>query len=128
MGSVRDASRPELAQLERLFVTTADDAASVLGGAAFRVTNARGQALEPAVNRAMFEAQMLAFSWIQEGQDVAGKRTLIRRRLAEVYKQPTFLDAIQRATGDRARTIARVKGLAGALREAGLQVKLPNGV
>jgi hypothetical protein len=128
MGSVRDAPRPKLKALETLFEITTDRVALVFGGAAFRVTNAQGKALEPAVNRALFEAQMLAFSWIQDGQDVASSRAEIRKRLAALYKRPAFQDAIQRATGDRARTIARVKGVVAALQEAGLTVKSPSGI
>jgi Protein of unknown function DUF262 len=128
MASVQDASRSKLRALETLFDTTTVRVESVLGSRAFRVTDARGHVLEPAVNRALFEAQMLAFSWIPESEDVVGARAEIIRRLAALYKRQIFQDSIRRATGDRARTLTRVKGVVGALEDAGVEVRSPSGV
>lgn len=125
MTSVKDAAPAKLKTLESVFETTCDVALAVLGESAFRMTDARGNPLETGVNRALFEAQMLGFSWVESPTATAKKKSSIMRELARLYRDSDFQDSIQRATGDRARTMLRVRGVVKALRAAGVRVKAP---
>jgi hypothetical protein len=125
MASVKDARRPALNQLDELFTSTTARLAQTLDGGAFRLTNAAGRPLESAVNRALFDAQMLAFSWVTDDADLENARVDILERFAELYSQPGFQDAIRRATGDRSRTFTRVRGIVQALSDAGVELDAP---
>jgi hypothetical protein len=111
----------QLALLTETFSKTVALLSLCLPGAAFRVADADGRALESSVNRALFDAQMLAFSWVS-GRMTAVDPAAVRRELSPLYRDEGFRDAIQRATGDRARTLKRVRDTCSALRRAGLQV------
>jgi hypothetical protein len=125
MSSVKDAGPAKLKTLEALFETTTGIALAVLGESAFRMTDARGHPLESGVNRALFEAQMLGFSWVESSTATTRKRSSIVKEFAKLYRDSDFQDSIQRATGDRARTMVRVRGVVKALRAAGVRVKAP---
>jgi hypothetical protein len=124
MARHRNANRRQLRALTEVFEETMDRVCDVLGPSAFRVTDRRGTPLERSVNRALFEAQCLAFHWI-EGKGYSSKRRAIRSSLGSLYKNHEFDDSIRRATGDRARTLNRTKGIVGALRHAGVSVRAP---
>ena len=121
MRSVRNASAQELRHLEGIFKKTIGRLDIVLGSGAFRLTDENGHPVEKTVNRALFDAQMLVFSWVDE-RELRVKRPAALRALAKEYRSAGFLDTIQRATGDRARTRRRVRLLASALDAAGLSV------
>ena len=125
MREVREANPEALSILRGRFNRTINRVYSVFDGSAFRVTDRRGHPLEPTVNRALFDAQMLVFSWVPSTSDVLGPRQEIVRRLADLYRNEVFADAIQRATGDRARTLLRVRGVADAVRKAGVRLRAP---
>lgn len=125
MDSVKDAGPTKLRNLKEAFENTTAVAYAVLGANAFRTTDSRGHLLETGVNRALFEAQMLAFSWVESPGAIGSKKTSIVRELGKVYRDPDFQDSIQRATGDRTRTLLRVRGVVAALRAAGVRVKAP---
>jgi Protein of unknown function DUF262 len=125
MGTAKDASPVALSRLARLFEVTIERLESVLERSAFRVADAAGRPIEPGVNRALFEAQMLAFSWLDDGGGLPAAKPRTLSALAALYRDGAFQDAIQRATGDRARTLTRVRGVVGVLRESGLSVSPP---
>jgi hypothetical protein len=125
MSSVQNPSKAKVRGFEELFGETISRVADVLGSNAFRITDSRGRALESAVNRALFEAQMLAFSWVPTAKALGRSRSRITSELASLYKRNEFQDSIQRATGDRARTLTRVRGVVEALRGAGVNVEAP---
>jgi hypothetical protein len=120
------SSKPDaqLADDEAAFTRTIARVRDELGTAAFRVTNADGTPTESVVNRAIFDAQMLAFSWIENdpGQvDIPH----VRHEIASLFGQAEFLDSVRRATGDRSRTFRRLRETANALRRAGVVVNVP---
>ena len=124
MAASRNAEPAEIGRLRTKFVQTTAVVHRLLGPAAFRITDRTGNSIEPAVNRALFDAQMLACSWIAEGVgeiDVAR----VRWTLAGLFGDESFMDAIQRATGDRARTLKRIRETVSALQNGGVRLQLP---
>jgi hypothetical protein len=125
MNSIKDAAPGKLKNLKSVFDETTHLAHGVLGASAFRITDSRGRLLETGVNRALFEAQMLAFSWVESSSAAEQEKSAILRELGKQYRDGEFQDSIQRATGDRSRTLLRVRGVVTALRAAGVKVKAP---
>jgi hypothetical protein len=109
--------------LSELFRQTIDRVHSFVGGAAFRLADVNGRPMESAVNRALFDAQMLPFAWASDVSSAS--RETVLRELAQLYQQSTFLDAIQRATGDRARTRTRIRETVAALQRSGMMIAVP---
>jgi hypothetical protein len=121
---MRNSDEKEIERLHSRFVTTTKVVHTLVGQAAFRITDPTGHRIEPAVNRALFDAQMLGSRWVTtdlEDIDVAK----VRRELAGLFSSETFLDAIQRATGDRSRTLRRIRETVGALERAGVRLEVP---
>lgn len=124
MDSVKKSPPDHLAALRQTFEDTVSNVSTLIGAGAFRVTDQKGKALEPSVNRALFDAQMVACSWIvQKIADVDGNR--VRQELAALSGDDSFLDSIRRATGDRARTLKRLRETVSALKKAGASLKIP---
>jgi hypothetical protein len=124
MNQNRNPQRAEVQRLKALFDTTFGRIANILGERAFRLTDRGGNLTERNVNRALFEAQALAFSWVTASSPVPA-RSKVFRELAKVYANDDFDDSIRRATGDRARTLTRLRGIVAALREAGFRLRPP---
>jgi len=122
MSSVKDAEPERLAEFEDLFTSTVDRVRRFIGDHAFRLTDADGKPLEKPVNRALFDCQMLAFSWVST-EATTKERT--RSELALLYESSNFLDAVRRATGDRSRTRRRVREMVCALEQAGFGMTIP---
>jgi len=124
MDAHRNAPDPILLGFQELFELTVDRVASVLGSEAFHVTDTEGHPVETTVNRALFDAQMLTFSWAT-GPLTEAKRPAARRALAALHQDEAFKDAIQRATGDRSRVLSRLRLSVAALQGTGVQVGPP---
>lgn len=124
MGQEREADKKKLLALQEVFRETVERVDALFGESAYRVLDAKGAAAEPTVNRALFDSQMLACSWIT-GPVIKEQRKSVRKRFATLFQNELFLDAIQRATGDRARTLSRLRMTGGALAAAGLKLKVP---
>jgi hypothetical protein len=122
--SQRESTPETLESSRRTFDDTISRVQHLLGAGAFRVTDASGRAIEASVNRALFDAQMLACSWVQGDARSADVR-LVRKELSGLFKDETFLDAIRRATGDRARTLKRLRETVAALSRSGVQIDVP---
>lgn len=123
MDSLRGAEPLDLELLATMFESTVQRVMTFVGAHAFRLTDASGKPLEKAVNRALFDSQMLAFSWVMD--DARASRKTVLKALDQLYQSPDFLDSIRRATSDRSRTRHRVREMAGALQNAGLRVAVP---
>jgi hypothetical protein len=89
----------------------------------------RGNPTEPSVNRALYDAQMLAFSWLDDGQDISKHVSSVRREIALLYRENKqnreFLESIGRATNDPSRLRHRVREMAEALQRAGYKLTIP---
>ncbi|MGQ4414168.1 DUF262 domain-containing protein [Streptomyces sp. SAS_269] len=88
---------------------------------AFRLTDQSGALLEKSLNRALAETQMVAVSRIPESQLTVSREKLLRE-FGSLHQSERFLDTIQRATGDRSRTLGRIEMYLDACRRAGVDV------
>ena len=126
MQSVKEMEEEEIEKYKLVFNETVQRLSSVLGDKAFRITDANGTLIERTVNRALFDAQMTAFSWLTENNDfLTKKEDDIFKEFSKLYQDQEFLDSIQRATSDKARTQKRMKGVVKALQNAGLTLNIP---
>ncbi len=128
MRSMQNAPDGELRALRKRFVKTVTRIRDVWGGSAYRVTDRKGATTERAPNRALFDAQMAAFDLVPDSRNVASKRKEIIREFARLFRQEEFIDSISLATGDRSRTLYRVRESIAALNRAGIKVKTPTGL
>jgi len=119
----RDAKARWLTERAERFQETTALVADVLGQSAFRVIDGKGTPLERNINRAVFDAQMLVFS-VADANAARMRRAKVIRGFGGLFEDADFLDAIRRATGDRARTHERVRNVAAMLEEAGVAVDL----
>jgi hypothetical protein len=100
MQRVRNADPDEIGNLRSTFEGATKMVHTLLGTTAFRVVNHDTGTIEPAVNRALFDAQMISSCWVES--DVAEiEIARVRRELAGLFGDELFMDSIQRATGDR---------------------------
>ena len=123
-NSGRSVAPLEIAEYRRIFFQTVGLIHEFMGSAAFRVLDEEGNRLENTVNRALFEAQMLAFSWVNRGDEQV-ESVAVRRGMAELFDDEAFLDSIQRATGDRSRTLRRLRETVQVLEGANLNINVP---
>jgi Protein of unknown function DUF262 len=123
MREVQHATPSELAKYRALFLGVVENVNLVWGANAFKVTDGQGRATERAPNRALFDAQMAAFTAIRDPLTVQSKRRDIIREFAKLFRTKTFMDSISLATGDRARTVHRISASVGALEAAGIAVQ-----
>ena len=132
MGAHKDPDDEWLAERRQIFASTMSSLASVLGGQSFRLidqegkplSDERGKPLPRGVNRALFDAQAIAFSWVK-APILAGKRAEIVQRISEALTSEATQDAVRRATGDRRRILHRVKAMVSALEAAQVEVDVP---
>lgn len=124
MNDRRELQQAEMESLRSVFESTISTVEKVFDQAAFRNTDTNGNPLESVVNRALFDAQMLACSWVDA--DASSAQVLkARKTMAKCFEDEDFLDAIQRATGDRARTLRRLRDTVASLTAAGIDVTVP---
>ena len=113
------------------FTRTMATTYGVLGSNAFRLIDENGEQLRDAegkplprgVNRALFDAQAIAFSWVVPGGEASNQEVV--RAISVALQDQDLQDAVRRATGDRARIRLRIGRMVQALREAGLKVEVP---
>lgn len=123
MNGAKSAPEEVVEESRQLFHTTISKVAKTLGGTAFRATDPNGDVIDGQLNRALFDAQMMAFSYTSdEGPRITAK---VKKTVATVYEDPLFLDAIRRATGDRSRTFRRIRKYGLKLQEAGFNIDIP---
>jgi hypothetical protein len=123
MSAARNKSADQIVQHRQVFEQAVHRAHTLLGPAAFRVLNVDGAPTESAVNRALLEAQLLACSWLIPQSNPDPQR--VKREIGQLFRSEQFTDAVQRATGDRSRTLQRVRDTIAALVRAGGQVEVP---
>jgi hypothetical protein len=124
MGQVRNSDADQISEYTRIFHYAVHRAATLLGNRAFRVLDRHGEPIESAVNRALLEAQLLSCSWLEGNSEPSPE--LVKERVAGLFRSEEFLDSVQRATGDRARTLRRAQETVEALRAAGASVVVPH--
>ena len=132
MYAHRDPDEGRLAERRQTFSDTMSALATVLGGQSFRLIDRlgnplrdeRGKPLPRGVNRALFDAQALAFSWLKEPIP-PNRRTAVVRQISEALTNDATQDAMRRAIGDRKRILHRVRAIVSALKIAQIEVDAP---
>ncbi|WP_420464360.1 DUF262 domain-containing protein [Candidatus Palauibacter sp.] len=89
-----------------------------------RLRDERGKAVPGGVNRALFDAQGTAFSWIDDPQ-LSDRRRQVVKEISRELTRVDLQDAVRRATGDRTRIRLRISRIARALRSGGVHVDVP---
>ena len=132
MSENRNPSDEWLEQKRVLFRETMLQLAEVLGERAFRLIDSEGNPLRDknnrqlprGVNRALFDAQALAFSWAEKPFSDHAKGVVVEHMSAALNKESTQ-DSVSLATGDRKRILDRVKSMVSALRASDIDVDAP---
>lgn len=101
------------------FHRAADNANALFGSAAFRLTDEAGHLIERNINRALAETQLVTLSEYSTSE-IQTSRDVLLRHLGALHRDDEFLDTIQRATGDRARTLRRLEMYRRVLSNAGM--------
>jgi hypothetical protein len=123
MQDNRSPGEKWISEKRDLFTSTMGLISEVMPGTAFRVTDTSGRSPERAINRALFEAQTVVFSVCDEDQ-ARSKASELRMNIASLFEDSDFNELIQRATGDRFRTLGRIRDTAAAFDTAGVPVDL----
>lgn len=116
-------SEAELEESAVAFRKASDGVLKVLGAGAFRVLNLSGAPLDRNVNRALAETQLTSFSWVQDISLLSERKHTMIEEISLLMQNTDFQDAIQRATGDRSRTLRRLGMFCEALTRAGVNVE-----
>jgi hypothetical protein len=126
MHSVQEADEQKIADYRELFNATMVKLEALLGDRAFRVCDEQGRPLERTVNRALFDAQMLAASWVSNEPPFSDSVVdSLKAQLARLYLDQDFLDSIQKATGNTSNTRRRIEMMVTAFSESGLTLNAP---
>ncbi len=123
MSSMRRADSTAINDMKGVFDYSVKRVQELFGQSAFRLLSASGSPTESSVNRALLEAQLLACSWLIPTSSPSVSKA--RNEIAKLFNNETFNDAVQRATGDRSRTLRRVRDTISALEHAGGVFQVP---
>jgi len=123
MRDHRDPSDNWISEKQELLHGTMQLINSVMNATAFRVTDRVGRPTERVINRAVFEAQAIVFS-VCNSDEAMTRAQYLRESLAALFSDSDYDGLIRRSTGDRARTLGRVRDTIEAFRSAGVSVDL----
>lgn len=123
MRDNRNPSDDWIAEKQGLFRSTMQLINNVMAVSAFRVTDTVGRPTERVINRAVFEAQTIVFS-ICNRDEAQARGQYLRQSLASLFSDSDYDQLIRRATGDRTRTLGRVRDTVEAFQSAGVNVDL----
>lgn len=123
MRSNRDATSEWLQARRQHFQAMVALMVDVLGSSAFRAIDTAGTPVERNINRAVFDAQTLIFS-VADADRARSRAKPLVRQLGKLFENENFNDAIRRATGDRTRTLERIRDVSEAFRAAGVPVSV----
>ena len=112
---------PSLQALADDFSRAADLVYTVFRENSFRLLDARGESAENNINRALFETEMLVLA-STDPDEIVAKVNAVRQAMADLCQNSTYLDTVQRATGDRSRTFSRIMAFANSLSKCGFSV------
>jgi hypothetical protein len=114
----------ELASVAECFAETAADLHSVFDGSAFRINPVSKVPGDRALNRALAEVQLTAFSWVRDRQRIHAVRSRVLSELTALHERRDFVDSVKQATGDRRRLLTRLRLYCETLEQAGLELEV----
>lgn len=116
-------SEEEVNGLADKFTQTLDLIADVFHEHAFRLTDERGGLIDRSLNRALAEAQLVSFSKITSSPEaVKGRRDEILKNTARLHRDESFLNSIQKATGNKSNVTYRIQQYLEALVKSGIKI------
>lgn len=132
MDQHRDPHARWLAQRTGVFEKTMTRLSKVPGSQSFRLIDKDGDPLRDednkplprGVNRALFDAQSIAFSWV-DGDISPRIHSRIIEAISDRLAEDGTQDAVRRATGDRRRIFSRVRAMVAALESAKVDLYVP---
>jgi hypothetical protein len=77
--------------------------------------------VERSVNRALFDAETIVFANVNVAEALDRAESIVSN-INHLFVDKDFLDAIRRATGDRSRTMQRVRQVIQAFESSGVSV------
>jgi len=90
MEKFKEAPDQKIQQFRSIFDKAVTTVERLFGERAFRIIDRDGNTIEPVVNRALFDAQMLASVWTTTKLDQANP-SRIRREITELFSDESFL-------------------------------------
>jgi hypothetical protein len=123
MQDNRSPNQDWINEKRELFTSTMRLISVVMPGTAFRVTDTSGRSPERVINRALYEAQAVVFS-ICDQNLAASNAQALRLSLASLFGDDDFNGLIKLATGDRFRTLGRIRDTAAAFERANVPIDL----
>jgi hypothetical protein len=123
MQDNRSPNQNWISEKRELFTSTMRLISVVMPGTAFRVTDTSGRSAERVINRALYEAQTVVFSICNRDLAESNARAL-RLSLASLFGDSDFNGLIKLATGDRFRTLGRIRDTANAFERADVPIDL----
>lgn len=121
MDRRRRMAPEEVGSLRTTFTSTASAVYGVFGSASFRRVSSGGHRLESNVNRALFDSQMLCFSF-HDADSLVGRRSELLRGQAQLLTNDEFQESIELATADRSRLLTRLHMTADMMSELGFPI------
>jgi hypothetical protein len=121
---MRDNRRPDdnwLEEMSDCFTSAVDLVNKIFKASAFRISDSKGRPTERSVNKALFDAQIMVAS-IADPRSAISNREVIVEGMSKLYRNALFLDSISRATGDKARTLLRIKSVGTLFEASGVEV------
>jgi Protein of unknown function DUF262 len=128
MEKHRNDPPDEIAELAIKFRSAVGFNGSIFPGKAFRWFDRGGHDVEPTLNRALFDAQMVTASWVTETKVNAKIRRQVLENSHRLFDDLRFVDSIQRATGDRRRILDRIRLWAEILKNSEVELEIPSWV
>ena len=111
--------------MQRLYATLGKQAFRLIDEYGNRLTDEHGKPVPATVNRALFDAQAMAFAWADDSQ-LSRRREQVVREISRELHRDDLQDAVRRATGDRTRVRLRISRMVKALRSGGVHVETPD--
>lgn len=125
MDTNRKMGQARLTALTESFGAACHFMSAVFGESSFRIIDRRNHPTERNINRALYDAQMVPCGWITNMNLAIGLKSSIIPAASVLMKTEEFDDTIRLATGDRKRTMTRIKLWAEMLQNVGVRIDIP---
>lgn len=113
----------QIEELAQKFALTIDRIDAIFGKNAFKPTDSKNTLTDRLLNRALAEAQLIAFSKVDNSNnEIEDNKAEILKNTADLFRDDKFLNSIQKATGNKSNVNYRIQSYINALAKSGLTV------